>query len=212
MHPTIAQLNNSFEKHYSNLIQSHQEPSKQMGYRDQSAQYARFAQLLRVPFDLNQPFTINDLGCGAGDLYPFLKARNLNFQYRGYDMLHLMVQEAKNRFQKVENASFFHLTNVTDMEPADFVFASGIFNLKYDATPAAWQDYIEKTLLEMHQKANKAIIFNVLTSYSDAHKQAAELHYSSPQDLFHFCKTHLSANVALYHDYGHYDFTIMVLK
>lgn len=45
MQPSIAQLSYSFEKHY--------------------------AHLLRVPFDWKQPFTINNLGCRAGDLYPF---------------------------------------------------------------------------------------------------------------------------------------------
>jgi SAM-dependent methyltransferase len=212
MHPIITALTHNFERHYANLMQTHQEQSKQMGFRDQSAQFVRFAQLLRLTFDWKQQFSINDLGCGAGDLYSFLKGQNLHFHYSGYDMLPLMVLEAEKRFQKEEQARFFHLAHTSDMEPADIVFASGIFNLKYDAPDVGWQDYIEKTLVEMFKKSNKALVFNALTTYSDPHKQATELHYSNPLELFHFCKTNLASNVVLYHDYGHYDFTIAVTK
>ena len=52
----------------------------------------------------------------------------------------------------------------------------------------------------------------MLTSYSDADKKRDELHYADPCAIFDLCKRKYSRNVALYHDYSLYDFTIVVRK
>jgi len=38
------------------------------------------------------------------------------------------------------------------------------------------------------------------------------LYYADPGFFFDYCKTHFAKNVALLHDYGLYDFTILVRK
>jgi hypothetical protein len=54
--------------------------------------------------------------------------------------------------------------------------------------------------------------FNCLTAYSDAHKMQSYLYYADPCRLFDLCKRRYSRNVALLHDYGLYEFTILVRK
>jgi hypothetical protein len=53
---------------------------------------------------------------------------------------------------------------------------------------------------------------NFLTKYSDEDKMRNDLYYADPLFLFDYCKRKFSRNVALLHDYGLYDFTILVRK
>jgi hypothetical protein len=54
--------------------------------------------------------------------------------------------------------------------------------------------------------------FNCLTSYSDAERKRDYLYYADPCALFDLCKRRYSRNVALLHDYGLYEFTLLVRK
>jgi hypothetical protein len=40
----------------------------------------------------------------------------------------------------------------------------------------------------------------------------ADLYYADPAQVFDYCKRRFSPNVALLHDYGLYEFTILVRK
>jgi hypothetical protein len=97
-------------------------------------------------------------------------------------------------------------------QQTDFAVASGIFNVKLDQAEDAWRAYIGATLDAMHRATTSGFAFNCLTSYSDADKMRPNLHYADPCELFDFCKRRFSRNVALLHDYGLYEFTILVRK
>jgi hypothetical protein len=40
----------------------------------------------------------------------------------------------------------------------------------------------------------------------------SDLHYADPGRLFDYCKRRFARNVALLHDYGLYEFTLLVRK
>ena len=46
----------------------------------------------------------------------------------------------------------------------------------------------------------------------DPERMVSRLHYADPLELFDYCKRNFSAAVALLHDYGLYEFTIIVRK
>jgi hypothetical protein len=50
----------------------------------------------------------------------------------------------------------------------------------------------------------------MLTKYSDADRMRGDLYYGDPAFFFDHCKRSFSRNVALLHDYGLYEFTILV--
>ena len=60
--------------------------------------------------------------------------------------------------------------------------------------------------------SNKGFAFNCLSSYSDLDKQSTKLFYANPLELFDVCKKKYSDNVSLIHNYGLYEFTILVNK
>ena len=58
--------------------------------------------------------------------------------------------------------------------------------------------------------SRRGFAFNLLTSYSDVDRRRPDLYYADPLAYFDHCKRTFSRNVALLHDYGEWEFTILV--
>ena len=202
-------INPLSKAYYSRNLTEHGDSAKGVGWKDTESQETRFAQLEKVIY--SQGPILNDLGCGTGDLFPYLKSRLDKFTYRGYDIMQEMVNRAVSRHID-QGATFFLIGKSSEMKEADYTLASGIFNLKFGESEKNWKDYIVETLHVMDIKSTKGFAFNALTSYSDPEYMKPELFYSDPLWLFHYCKQNFAKNVALLHDYSMYDFTILVKK
>src|SRR5439155_18607664 len=94
----------------------------------------------------------------------------------------------------------------------DYTVASGIFNVKLAAPDAAWREHVLRTLDGLDLTSRRGFAFNCLTRYSDAERMKDYLFYADPCELFDYCKQRFAKNVALLHDYGLYEFTILVRK
>ncbi|MCX8490243.1 MAG: methyltransferase domain-containing protein [Cyclobacteriaceae bacterium] len=199
----IDQLNT----YYRANLASHGASAKGVGWKNEEAQQVRFEQLQKVIYTDN--FSINDAGCGVGDLVSSLRSVHHNVTYRGYDLMPEMVDGAKTKFP---DEQFFLVKALDEMQVADYSIASGILNLKFDHSELKWKEYILETIAILDQKSRLGFSFNALTKYSDTEFMKPELYYSDPLWLFDYCKIHFAKNVALLHDYSQYDFTILVKK
>jgi len=123
-----------------------------------------------------------------------------------------MTELAKKQFPETKSIKFKTIKDYADLDQADYSVASGIFNVKNNTDANDWQQYILATITTMSLYSRKGFAFNALTSYSDADKMKSDLYYSDPLFLFDYCKKKFSKEVALLHDYGIYDFTILVRK
>src|SRR5438128_6058484 len=105
-------------------------------------------------------------------------------------------------------------SSADDLRAADYLLAGAIFNNKFGASVEEWTKMIQDTLERMDQLCIKGFSFNMLTNYADADRMEArpDLYFGDPLFFFEFCKRNFSRNVALLHDYGIYDFTILVRK
>jgi len=209
----LSQINVQLDAYYAERMQR-DHTSVRVGWRDDVAQRARFAQLAQVTDagDLEN-LSINDLGCGLGDFSEFLATRGRpEMQYRGYDRLASMVAEARLRFAGNSARRFIEIKDAGEMEPADYTVASGIFSLKFTLGEHEWLYYMLHTINAMNTKSARGFAFNALTKYSDKEFMKEELYYADPCFLFDYCKRSFSKNVALLHDYKEYDFTIIVRK
>jgi ubiquinone/menaquinone biosynthesis C-methylase UbiE len=187
------------------------ETSEQVGWRDALAQECRFTQLLKV-VEESSGFSINDLGCGHGDLVSFMAKTFRDFNYAGYDIFPSMISQAREFNGKDARSSYHLIEHPADMSMADYTVASGILNVKFHITDEDWLEYIKEIIRIMDSRSSRGFAFNVLTSYSDPKRMRPDLYYADPCVLFDFCKTNISRNVALLHDYQEYDFTIIVRK
>ncbi|MBR9826685.1 MAG: class I SAM-dependent methyltransferase [Alphaproteobacteria bacterium] len=155
-------------------------------------------------------FSLIDLGCGYAPFLDYLRKRKYEPDYLGIDISEPMIEEARKRFSGDRRARFE--VGALPTEEADFVVASGIFNLRFDRSDEDWRAYILRTLDAMNVAAVEGFAFNCLTKYSDADRMRPDLFYSDPCWLFDHCKQYYSRNVALLHDYEKYEFTIIVRR
>jgi SAM-dependent methyltransferase len=199
----------SVEKYYRGKIEKFGPVPQGVDWRDQESQDLRFSQLLRV-HDGRTPFSLNDYGCGYAQLFAFLRKYYVHFTYHGCDVSRVMIAAAKEAFSSSPNASFHVATKPPRV--ADYTVASGIFNVKLTASKKVWLEYIRHSLNEMDRKSRRGFAFNCLTKYSDRDRIRPDLYYADPCYFFDYCKRTFSRNVALLHDYGLYEFTILVRK
>lgn len=206
---TFEKVLESVEQYYHQKIETHGPTPRGVDWNSPASQRQRFAQLLKL-CDPDQPFTINDYGCGYGAFASYLIEQGYAFQYRGYDISARMIEEAKNLHAGNASAQFF--SNESLLSAADYTVASGIFNVRLDTNAREWQEYVLHTLDKIAGVSTKGFAFNVLTSYSDPEFMRSDLYYADPLFLFDHCKRHYSRFVSLLHDYPLYEFTILVRK
>jgi SAM-dependent methyltransferase len=196
-------------EYYTSKLEEHGETPRGVDWNGEEGQALRFEQLCKI-IDTDAHFSINDIGCGYGALYDFLVDKYNGFSYLGVDISERMIGTAEQRYKEKAQANFL-LSSEPD-QIADFGVASGIFNVRMDRSNDEWQSYLETTLDVLDRSSRVGFSFNCLTSYSDKDKMRDNLYYADPCVLFDFCKRRYSRNVALIHDYGLYEFTILVRK
>jgi len=179
-------------------------------WNSNEAQEIRFAQLARVIQTPEAGYSLLDYGSGFGALYDFLARLAPGVRYTGYDFVADMVRKGQEMHAGAEGCIF--TSDEASLQPVDYAVASGIFNIRLDASEDAWREYVLGILTRMDGLAGKGFSFNMLTSYSDAEYMKPHLYYADPCFYFDYCKRHFSKSVALLHDYGLYDFTILVRK
>jgi len=202
-------LLNDVARYYTSKLQQYGTTARGVDWNGESGQALRFDQLLRI-VDVAGPFSINDVGCGYGALLDYLDARGIEAEYSGIDVSAEMTQAAASRFKHRNTAKF--VCAARPRQQAHFSVASGIFNVRLGWPETEWRIYIDSMLDVLDAASSRGFSFNCLTSYSDASKMRDDLHYADPCALFDLCKRKYSRNVALLHDYGLYEFTILVRK
>ena len=204
-----TELLSDVARYYSGKLAQHGETPRGVDWNGVESQELRFAQLSKI-INTSSPFSINDLGCGYGAYFDFLDSKYGKIFYCGIDISRDMIRAANERYKDRSDARF-----IASSEPdqvADYGIASGIFNVRLARANDEWQNYVETTLEVLHRSSRIGFAFNCLTSYSDTEKMRDNLYYADPRVLFDLCKRRYSRHVALLHDYGLYEFTILVRK
>lgn len=193
-------------RYYSEKLAAHGASPQGVDWNGAESQRLRFDQLVRV-IGAEADFQINDLGCGYG---AFLDYLGRDCDYLGVDISAEMIAKAEALHAGRPRCRF--LTGRRADRQADYTVASGIFSVRLSASDRDWHAHLLKTLDEMDAGSRRGFAFNCLTSYSDAGRMQDYLYYADPRAVFDHCKTRYSKNVALLHDYGLYEFTILVRK
>ena len=177
-------------------------------WKDEASQNTRFDQLLQLVADPAR--SLVDFGCGVGALLGHMRGRGLTGPYRGIDIEAEMIAAAATRWAE-EPAAVFEI-GASPSRAADYAVASGIFNVRLRHDEAIWRAHVLGVLAEMDRSSRLGFAFNCLTSYADADRMRSDLYYADPCFYFDLCKRNYSRHVALLHDYGLYEFTIIVRK
>ena len=208
---TMDETQKKLNAYFTEKLETFGATAKGVDYNGEQARQIRFAELVKI-IDPAEPFSIIDYGSGYGAMFEYLHEKGWAFQYYGVDLIEKMVIAGREKYKDFSNARF--TTDEKELPVADYLVAAGIFNIKLESPYEEWQKFICETLPRMDALCSKGFSFNMLTKYSDTDRMAErpDLFYGDPLFFFDFCKRNFSRNVALLHDYGLYDFTILVRK
>lgn len=195
--------------YYSARIRQYGATPQGVDWNGRHSQNLRFEQLAKI-FGRDNSFSVNDIGCGYGAFADFLTERYEKFTYTGIDIAAEMITAAHEKYKNIQYLSFVNAAKPQHV--ADYAVASGIFNVSQERADEEWLNYIEGTLAILDKFSVRGFSFNCLTSYSDKDKMRKYLYYANPCYFFDLCKKKYSCHVALLHDYGLYEFTMLVRK
>jgi SAM-dependent methyltransferase len=195
------------ERYYSAKFDEHGPRAQGVDWNSAESQELRFVQLTYLLREQEGSVSINDLGCGYGAFAAFLELHGYDARYTGYEISPTMLESARATFSGNERVRF---VQGSTLEPADYSIASGIFNVRLGFGEDEWRTYVEATIEDLARASGSGFAFNMLTSYSDADRRRPDLYYADPLAVFDLCKTRYSRHVALLHDYGLWEFTIVV--
>ena len=171
-------------------------------------QELRFMQLLRL-CDFTAPFMLNDLGCGYGALLALLGRRHRGkpVDYLGMDLSELMIDHARRRWRHRPEAAFV----VADrcQRVADYSLASGIFNVKLDLPPAAWESVVTRTLDDLHRHSRRGFAVNFLLPAIRGSARVPQLYRPPVKRRTSYCETELNCEVTVLDDYGLQEYALL---
>ncbi len=151
--------------------------------------------------------SILDVGCGHADFYAYLKQQGVHVEYTGYDICPEFIEMASAKYADAR----FELRDIqVDGIPRafDFVVSSQTFNnrLQHEDNLALMKDVLSCC----YDASRKGVAVDMLTSYVDFREP--HLYYYSPEEVFVFCKHHLTKRVTLRHDYPLFEFAVYLYR
>jgi|694.fasta_scaffold16290_8 ubiquinone/menaquinone biosynthesis C-methylase UbiE len=175
-----------------------------VGWGSQADQILRFDVLFRGIDPKGK--TILDVGCGLGDLIPYLEHRTgSDFRYIGLDVADRLIDDAR-KVHRNDRYTFLHGDLLSVKLPEiDISVMSGALSLRSDGIV----EYAKQTMDEMFVISREAACLNFLSKYVDYELEKNQ-HYQ-PEQVFSWART-IASKVNLYHDYPLFEFTVQLLR
>ncbi len=151
--------------------------------------------------------SILDIGCGFGDLIPFIFSKSSNFSYTGIDLTEKFILEANKRYPE-----YTFLTGDYFKKPLndkfDIVLCCGALNGNCGSETLAIR---KKSIKTMFDHAKEAVIFNMAGGINPSNEKNSIIYYANSLEILKYCAT-LSKNIILRNHYHKKDFTIVIVK
>ncbi len=209
--PRPADFLDSIALAFSDRLARHGATPKGVLWNDAHGQQLRFELLAAVMGEdiHKEGASINDLGCGYGALFDFLKEFPAlgGGRYFGYDICADMVAAARNRVAD-PRAAFFHGSRVAGR--ADYSFVSGTFNMKLAAGAETWNRFVKQSLADLWDKTAKGLAFNMLDISGG--KLDHWLYFADRGDFLNFCARAMSPKVSLLDSAPLNEWTLLVRR
>ena len=195
--------------HYAAKLAAHGATSNGVDWNSAAAHELRHRQFLRLLED-SPAASVLDLGCGYGDFFRFLRASGHRGRFVGYDIVPSMIAKAQELHGEAADRQW--RIGSEPAETVDFAIASGIFNVKGEASPECWAAYVNATIDLLARVGGRGFAFNLLSLASDRERRRSDLYYADAAVTLTYCLDRFGRHVALLHDYGLYEFTVIVRR
>jgi SAM-dependent methyltransferase len=200
-------IRNKVRAYYSDAVERFGPAPLGVDWPNQPSQYLRFVQLLKI-CDFEQPFSLNDFGCGYGALLDFMALRHSGARvtYRGIDLSPQMIAVARRRWATRPNTTF--VVGARCRQAADYSVASGVFNVRLGQAIGEWEAYIESILLDLRRNSRVGFAANFMLPLDRAPTES-ELYRTSARRWVTYCRRELGCTIRPITRYGLREFTLL---
>lgn len=172
---------------------------------EQKAQY-RY-RLICKHISQESDISVLDVGCGNGGLFKYLNANGFRGTYHGYDINEKLIASSKKLYSDYSECfEVFDILRDKTIEKFDYVVLSGLFNNNYGQDLQWIYAFLEK----MYSLANKKVIFNAISTYTNFKEDS--MYYINPFEISDFIIKNLSSEMILEHGELPYNFQILINK
>jgi SAM-dependent methyltransferase len=192
--------------YYCRALTLHGPTHRGVDWSTQESQELRFATLLDG-IDWSGRPSLLDFGCGYGALAGHLDDLGVDCDYVGYDIAPAMIDAARRTHRDRDDRRF--TADAIALRRADFVVASGIFNVKLDIPRSTWTTYVGETIAQLGSLTRRRLSFNMLPAASAPELEREDLYYANPGAVVRYCRATVEGPVELREDYGLWEFTVL---
>ena len=200
----IARFNEAMRAHYGPLLAAGRQGHQVVDWASRRSQLARFA-VLADNVDL-EGASLLDAGCGVGELWAYLKDRNIRCDYLGVDLMQQMTERAG----RLHPDGRFQCADILTQDPFggrrfDVVFCSGMFNLTFGHN----MEFLPMALGRLWEFAGRTLVFNLL--HHRAGGAGKRYFYYDPAQVLPLLEP-LGCRCRLLDDYLPNDFTVICTR
>jgi SAM-dependent methyltransferase len=193
------------KKSYQSSYRKHGIGPKALKWHSEKAARQRYKQIV-ADIDFNKKSTL-DVGCGFGDIIPYITEKSDIISYTGIDLVPEFIKEAKKIHPKYK----FLVGDYFEQplrKKFDIIICCGALNGNYSDNLG----FRKKAIKTMFRHAKECLVFNMAGRHPKPKTaQHSNVWFADSKKIFKYCKT-LSGKVLLKDDYHSTDFTIVMYK
>jgi SAM-dependent methyltransferase len=172
----------------------------------------RYALMLDVVHEKEEPISLLDFGCGLGHLRDHLARDRThpNIRYVGLDISGHYLELARMRNPECEFIQMDVLECDAELAEYDYIVLNGLFNYRGKISETDMLDYWRRLTAVLYKHCKRGMAFNVMSKIVDWERE----------DLFHlgfdtmatFVSRALSRYFIIRHDYRAYEYIVYVYR
>lgn len=193
-----------YRQRYRERLAQFQHDPRTLGWT-KGNQAQRFAALTGL-LPLDRLRSVLDVGCGFGDLFPFLRERGFRGRYTGLDFIPELIEVGQHAYPEAQ-LLVGDFSTMDSLGTFDLVLASGIFNARLQGEDH-WT-YLTATLRRMHAHCNVAASADFLSTTAD--RRRPDLYFTSPEEVLAWARS-LTRRTALLHHYMPFEFALYLFR
>jgi SAM-dependent methyltransferase len=189
-------------QNYRELLHEHGEGPAvgQLSAEGQKFRFNKLAQIANL-----RGTTVLDIGCGIGDLLPYLTALYGDVDYTGVDIVPELVSRAASKYPSTRFVCTDLMTEPLP-EKFDYALISGVFNNEVQHPT----DFLKQLVQIAFRMCTRGVAFNFTSNRVNWIDRG--MAYHDPVAIFQFCIDSLSNKVTLGHHYERCDVAVYVYR
>ena len=202
-------MNNVFNQakiqEYQAKFREHKGSPKSLKWTSHESAVERYRQIVAdVDFESR---SVLDVGCGFGDIIPYISAKTQSFEYTGIDMVPEFVDLAQQRYPDYSFQVGTYFESPLEQQ-FDIVLCCGALNSNMD-NPI---EYRKQAIATMFSHADVAVVFNMAGHHPrPKYPETSKVYYADSQEILEFCYT-LTSKVIFRQHYSKKDFTVVLYR